>query len=375
MMTHKKDERTSIRRKGNTMQRTRQGSMGRLCRWVLMAGTLGAATMFLANSAIAGPKGTITVRPLGNLKLTVDADLSDWPLDKFTAVSEQPVFPDGQNRDTTSASGDHLVFDPTRVGLFNGTAADAFKANNSDFGASMYFAYDANFLYILGVFIDDVLRDDLDVSDHGSTGYLNDGFEFFLDAKGDSTDCIAEDAFPNIDEGAPNSDDFQVTVGLNKNFKPSGSADDVLGARQALARQGNPALIGDDGPGAAGGIYQDALTAIGGPDIAAKSYADLRAAGAKNPEIVANPNVKFSGYVVEMRVPFSSKIDGFKPDHTMGFDLFWRDVDTDGVIKWADWGQSTTVGSCSDAKADLFNSANWGVLSFDTTNFLGSAPQ
>jgi hypothetical protein len=357
------------------MRWTRRGSDRGRSGWVWGASALVVGMMALAGPASAGPKGTIIVRPLGNQKITIDGDLADWPLDKFIAVSEQPVFPDGQNKDSTTASGDHLVFDPTRVGLFNGTAPDAFKANNADFGSGIYLAYDANFLYILGVFIDDVLRDDLDVSDHGSTGYLNDGFEFFVDAKGDSSDCIAEDSFPNIDESAPNADDFQVTVGLNANFKPSGSADDVLGARQALARQGNPAMVGDDGAGAPGGIYQDALTAIGGPDIAARRYADLKAAGAKNPEVVANPNLKIAGYVVEMRVPFSPKIEGFTPDHNMGFDLFWRDVDADGAIKWADWGQSTTVGSCSDAQADLFNSANWGQLVFDKTNFLGSAPQ
>ena len=62
--------------------------------------------------------------------------------------------------------------------------------STNDFGASMYFAYDAKYLYILVVFIDDVLRDDNDTSDNGTTGYLNDGFEFFLDPKGDSKGCV-----------------------------------------------------------------------------------------------------------------------------------------------------------------------------------------
>jgi len=84
--------------------------------------------------------------------------------------------------------------------------------------------------------------------------------------------------------------------------------------------------------------------------------------------------VKFSGYVIEMRVPFSPTIPGFTPDHRMGFELFWRDVDADddpgaggSSISWASWAQSTAV-DCSDMKTSLFNTANWGSLDFDTTN-------
>ena len=171
----------------------------------------------------------------------------------------------------------------------------------------------------------------------------------------------------------------QVTVALNSTFKPAGSAANVLGARQALAREGNPDLIGP-GAGMAGGIYQDALTAIGGPDIAAQKYDDLRAAGARNPEILANPNTKYAGYVIEMRVPFNAKIAGLTaPDHNMGFDLFWREVDSNAVISWADWGQSTTVtcngGDSAALMTALFDADNWGALTFDKTNFLGTAPQ
>jgi hypothetical protein len=330
-----------------------------------------AATALLVGPAAAGPKGVVLVRPLGSAKITLDGNLSDWPLDKFTQVSEQPLFPDGQNRASTTASGDHLVFDAPRVGLFNSTPTDGTAF--ADFGASMYFAYDAQNLYILGVIIKgSLLTDDRDTSDCGSQGYNDDGFEFFLDPKGDSKGCMSNDAFPAIDQSAPFADDFQVTVGLNQNFLPAGAAADVVGVRQNLAREGNPAL---DNSGCSGGIYRDALDAGAGPDIAAKKYDDLRAAGARNPEILANPNTKYAGYVVEMRVPFSAKIDGFSPDHTMGFDLFWREVDqSSGAISWADWGQSTTV-DCGALQTSLFNTDNWGTLVFDKSDALGAAPQ
>jgi hypothetical protein len=351
------------------MRPTQTGLDRHAFRWAVVASTVVAAMTFLAPPATAGPKGTIVVRPLGNLKVNIDGDLADWPLDKFTQAAQQPPFPQAQDSDKTAAMGDHFFFDKNAIGRFNGTPDDAF----ADFGASMYLAHDAQFLYLLAVVIKGTpLRDDLDTTECGSTGYLNDGFEFFLDTKGDSNDCIADDAFPAIDEAAPNTDDFQVTVALNKTFLPNGAAANVLGARQTVERAGNPALIGDN-KGCAGGSYRDALDAIGSPDIAARKYDDLRAAGARNPEILANPNQKYAGYVIELRVPFSAKIPSFTPDHKMGFELFWREVDSSGTISWASWAQSTTV-DCGDPKTSLFNTANWGSLVFDNTNFLGPNP-
>jgi hypothetical protein len=345
---------------------------------------LAAAMTVLTTAAIAGPKGTIIVRPLGDLKITVDGDFKDWPLDKFAKVAEQPLFPEGQNREATNASGDHVVFDVRRVGFFNDTGTGAFTANDSDFGATMYFAYDAQFLYILGVFIDDVLRGDKDTTEYGSEGFRNDGVELLLDMKGDSTGCFV---FNSTEP--PDVDNVQVAVSLNDNFKPTDSPDDVLGARQTLLSNAAPALLGP-GVGQPGGIWRDALDAIGGPDIAARRYADLRAAGARNPELAAKPNVTFTGYAFEMRIPFNTGGQGipdFTPDRNMGIEMFWRDVDnadTDpdsdpgaGALdeSWALWAQSTTV-ACDDSslKTSLYNTANWGQLVFDKTNFLGPAP-
>src|SRR5207249_4184482 len=247
--------------------------------------------------SLAGPKGTIHVRPLGDRKLTIDGDISDWPLAQFKKVAEQPVFPAGQNADSTTADGDHLVFDKTRIGLFNGTTTD----------------------------------------------------------------------------------DFQVTVAINSTFKPAGSSTNVLGARQSVERAGNLDLIGPDKAGP-GGIYRDQLDAGPGPDIAARRYDDLRAAGALNPELAAKPNVKFTGYAIEMRVPLRGKIPDVVANHAMGFEIFWRDVDAAGDtgaggsnISWASWAQSTDV-PCTDPKTSLFNTANWGQLVFEETDPLVPIP-
>jgi len=356
-------------------------SRGVALRWSAAAAALAAATTV----ALAGPKGEITVRQLGDARITVDGNIADWPLVAFKSAAQQPLFPEGQNSVSTLAKGDHLVFDKRRVGLFNGTGAAAFGAGDNDFGAATYFAYDMKYLYILAVVIDDTLRDDRDATPNGTQGFFNDGFEFFLDTKGDSMDCISELSFPSIDEEAPNSDDFQVTVALNGTFKPTGAAADVLGARQSVERAGNLDLIGPD-KGGPGGIYRDQLDLIGGPDIAARKVSDLRAAGARNPELAAKPNVKFSGYVIEMRVPLRNRIPSATTDHAMGFELFWRDVDKvngdpegpdpgagGGDISWATWGQSTAV-DCSDPAKSLFTSSNWGQLVFDKADPLVPVP-
>jgi len=341
-----------------------------------MASALLAATTLLAGAAVAGPKGTVVVRPLGDVKITIDGDIKDWPLDSYKAASEQPLFPEGQNKDSSTAQGDHIVFDAKRVGFFNETGPGAFTTGDNDYGVSLYFAYDSQFLYILGVFIDDVARGDKDPSDDGTQGFYNDGVELLMDLKGDGTGCFDAATFPS---------EVQLAVSLNDNFKASGAASDILGARQLVLSNGDPDLRGPDG------IWQHALDAVGGPTIVAKKYDDLRAAGAKNPEIAAKPNVTFKGYAIEMRVPFKKDdkgIPNFTPDHDMGFEMFFRDVDNGDTNaasdpgmgaadeSWALWAQSSTV-ACDDSslKTSLYNTGNWGKLVFDKTDFLGPAPK
>src|SRR4029079_16979027 len=119
---------------------------------VIKASVIAALLALLPTVAEAGPKGTVNVRALGNSRLTIDGNIADWPLSAFTTVAQQPLFPDGQNASSTTASGDYLVFDNKRVGLFKGTADDGFSADGTnDFGAATYFAYDRKFLYILSV--------------------------------------------------------------------------------------------------------------------------------------------------------------------------------------------------------------------------------
>src|SRR5262249_18994477 len=152
--------------------------------------------------------------------------------------------------------------------------------------------------------------------DVGAQPYFNDGWEILVGLKGDAVGCRS------------GADDIQVGFQLNDKFRPENAAADVLGARQTMIVGSSEAM--GSGAGQEDNAWEAALRAIGGPNIAAKKYADLRAAGAKNPELAANPNVVFSGYAIEVRIPWGKAgepLENFTPDHPMGFELFWRDAD------------------------------------------------
>ena len=315
-----------------------------------------------------GPHGTIEVRPIDDGLISIDGDLSDWPLENFEQIVQQPPAPQGLRAESVDARGDHIVYEFERSGFFNNTeTAELTKSGIGDFGVATYFAYDSEAFYILSVFIDEKVRDDRDTTEAGASGFLNDGFEFFVDANGDSEDCASALMFPAFDEEAPNLEDFQVAVSVNANFLPEDGSEDQLGARQGIERSGNPDLIGEvkNGPG---GLFRDALDALEGPDIAARSYADLRAAGALNPEILENDAETFAGYVIEQKIPFGF-IPEFTPDHAMKYTQFWRDFDNDDDAgganqSWIEWTQNSNVG-CEDGVIEgLFHTATWAALEF-----------
>ena len=338
----------------------------------------------------AGPNGTVQVPRVSDGSITIDGSFSDWPLDSFTTVARQPEFPDAQDPDGSGALGDHILFEPTRTSYFGAPDCNAVECgplNNEpfDFGSMIYMTYDSKAIYFLGVFIDDVLEDAADFSVYGDNTFRNDGFEIFVDTYNDSNEDTDPDGArglgnPNtqLDDDEPNLDDFQMSFGLNADYPD--------GARQHMERSARPPLLGATGPNepyedfediingernGPGGIYRDALTAFG-KDIAATTHADMRAIGARNPELAANPDSTFQGYVLEAAIPFGFADfddDGETNDDfvategtTMGFSLFWNDTDRDadadiGVADGAITRMFWTQGSVWDTN-------NWGQLEF-----------
>lgn len=333
-----------------------------------------ATCLLLTLEAIAGPKGKVHAHYLPTPPV-IDGRLSDWPMDQYVMIAQHPEFPEVRDSESSFADGDQIVFSLDRVGRFNNTTFNAWFEGGrfADFGSTVQIGYDFRFLYILAVTFDDVERADRDTSEFGSAGRLNDGFGFLIDAQGDSADCVAQQAFPEWDTESPNTDDFEVTVALNQRFKPTDAEPSEIGARQVCHRAGTRALLGSvlGGPG---GTYRDSLDRARGVDgqrdIVARHFDDLRLAGGTNPEFSENPEERFSGFVIEMRIPFHPEI-GFSPDHDMGFELFWRDADQandpgrgQDDVCWGAWTQSTRT-DCANPQHALLNAANWATLVFD----------
>ncbi|RTZ65413.1 MAG: hypothetical protein DSZ35_08925 [Verrucomicrobia bacterium] len=48
-----------------------------------------AISVLFKSDVLAGPKGDIIVRYLGDENITIDGSISDWPLDKFKKVARR----------------------------------------------------------------------------------------------------------------------------------------------------------------------------------------------------------------------------------------------------------------------------------------------
>jgi len=365
----------------------------RSCRLPVEALLAFTAAVLISPDVFAGPKGEVICRSLGTINITIDGDISDWPLDVYEQPSEQPLFPGAKDAASTDASGDHLVFDRNRIGFFNGTPDDNPQtfadARNplGDFDSVVYVAWDQDCLYFLEVRVDDVLRADRNPGDCVNQDFGLDGLGIFMDAKNDSLDC-ASTGFPLFDTGAPNTDDFELGAVLHDEFRLDDQDPNDVGGRQHMERHGTSALIDKGNPCVRPDTYRAFLEARGTPNIAARSYSDLGAAGALNPVIVNNPELRFSGYALELCIPFGFQAD-FDPslNPIMGFEIFWHDTDLcisgfgcnddendPGVgsndVSWATWAQSISV-PCPG----LFDTSNWGELIFDDTNPLDGGLQ
>jgi mono/diheme cytochrome c family protein len=309
------------------------------------------------------PKGTIDVLPVGDGSIVIDGSAADWPLEQFDTLAQQPLFPDGQNAESTDAAGDHIVFDVDRVGFFNSTAGNAFIDGANDMGSGIYMTYDANNLYLLEVRVDESIVRNLDAG--GCGNWQNDGFEIFLDPLNDTNDCITDFSFPNVDTATPNVDDVQMTFAVNENFGVDAGNPDSIGGRQQYERGG---LAATHSCASATSLYQARLDSLGIPTEQATTYADMRDAVPQTvlDEIMGFPVVTaLSGYVFELLVPFGSIAPGFDPtlNNTMGFELFWRDKDGAENVHWAAQAQSTEV-PCTNPGASLFHGGNWSDIVF-----------
>jgi len=114
---------------------------------LIIAGIMMCSTLFKSD-ALAGPKGDIIVRDLGNIDITIDGSFSDWPLDKFKKVSlklkptteaKENPYHSASYSFVADGSDAELVFSATAAGdatllldaVSVGKAVDNFVANGS----------------------------------------------------------------------------------------------------------------------------------------------------------------------------------------------------------------------------------------------------
>ena len=82
--------------------------------------------LFAVNVATGGTQGRIQVPQVADGSITIDGNLSDWAVENYTKVAEQPDFPEGregyENGDPSNTLGDHLVFNRDQVWFFGNGA-------------------------------------------------------------------------------------------------------------------------------------------------------------------------------------------------------------------------------------------------------------
>ena len=325
-----------------------------------------------------GTNGDIFVKKSDNGAIIADGNFADWPLDAFTEAAVQPAFP-GVRGGTceapsfSGAQGDHIIFDENTRGGFSGTPAPPVHPELTDFGAELYFTYDDTFLYALGIFIDDGIDNFSDVTPEGCGGWINDGMEFFFDANNDSA-CTGYVMVPNtFNTFDPYTDDFQITMAPNVNFADAADAGD-LGAGQHIERSGDAASIGCTG------TYKAALAAhnaVGTRTEGSRAYADLAAAGAQNPVILANPGTTFAGYALEVAIPWGS-LPGLDPvaNPVMSFNPFITDAHNSagdanaccGGQHWWIWTQNTAFACGPETIGEV---ENWAQMHFTGDSLTG----
>ena len=310
---------------------------------------------------LRGPRGNVEVRPWG--KITVDGDLSDWPLDQFDTPAVMPA--DVLTSITVASDGDHIIFDKSLVGHFNGTSTATGFINDatdgSDMSSEMYMVYSSSALYILEIRLDNSIWD----SEAACANWGNDGFEFFLDVRNDSNNC-ASDSFPNFNESGENVDDHQLTWGVNSSFATDARAHYERGGQNTTLDCFDPAVPGD-------GTFRDALdTAFPAGSEATTRHADM---GAVVASVGGNDANGKAGYVLEAAIPFDfDTTNDFNPtaNGVMGWSMFWRDRDVAPAqgFDWANYQQQVDVPCHSGQVNNAFHTSSWGQITFSSRGFL-----
>lgn len=248
-----------------------------------------------------------------SITITIDGDASDWPIASYG----EPVGLDGKMGNVIT--GDHFVIDPETVNYDNQDNTNLW-GGPEDFDMVTYIGWDDHAFYVLNIVTDDKIgfehanADTIDDDGYftgNSTGWTNDGIEFWLDNDNDRLPPSIED-----DQTSVNDLQFNVTIddALQLRDYPDIPAEDrglVLSdwthQYKEFFRWGSEQ---NDGADLEWELLEKILTAT-----------------------VLNADNK--GYTMEIRIPFG-EIEMFDPTHPIGFNISWMDWD-DGEFSHFIW--------------------------------------
>lgn len=248
-----------------------------------------------------------------SIKITIDGNGSDWPISSYgsPALMSAPL--------GDVITGDHFVIDPSTANYDNQGNTNAYTGKE-DQDATTYIGWDDNAFYVLNIAKDDKIgfehanADTIDADGYftgNSTGWTNDGIEFWLD-----NDNNREPPSIDADQTSVNDLQFDVLIddALQRRDFPTIPEEEIGIVTSRWSYQYKEFFRWGSDKNDGGDLEFELLTKI---QTATKLDADNK------------------GYTMEIRIPFG-EIEMFEPTHPIGFNISWIDWD-DGAFSHMIW--------------------------------------
>ena len=239
-----------------------------------------------------------------SVQITIDGDGSDWPISSYGS----PAAIDANAELTT---GDHFILDAETAAYDNQGTGNVYSGPE-DFDATMYIGWDDEAFYVLNIARDSEIGFEhansggIDADGYftgGSTGWTNDGIEFWFDNDNDRLPL-------NLDEQPEGNsvNDLQFDVIID----------------DALQRRDFPDLFEEDYGLTPSFTYHYKEIFRSGADY--DDGGDVEYETLSTIDTFTKLDDDNMGYTMEIRIPFGAFVM-FEPTHPIGFDVSWLDWD------------------------------------------------
>ncbi|MBN2329575.1 MAG: hypothetical protein JXR73_20710 [Candidatus Omnitrophica bacterium] len=266
-----------------------------------------------------------------SITIVIDGDGGDWPLTSYGS----PALLDS---DLNVIRGDHFIIDPETANYDNQDNTNAYEGPE-DIDATTYIGWDDEAFFVLNIVTDDKIgfehanADTIDADGYltgASTGWTNDGIEFWLD-----NDNNREP--PNIQDDQTSPNDLQFNVLID----------------DALQRLDYPDIDEFDIGMTPNYTFQYKEIFRCGADF--NDGGDLEYETLDTIETATIIDEDRKGYTMEIRIPWGTFYE-FNPDAPIGFSISWTDWDDGEFSHWI-W-HGTVDAQTSDYKEMRFTSDN-----------------